>query len=157
MVADSSSPITQTAVSGSGGAGPLRLLVVDGPDRGAHLDLAPGVYRIGKGADVQLVLSDPLVSREHLLVHVSAHGVHVRDLGSKNGSFLGGTRLTEATIAPGTIVQIGSSKLRLAWCTRHPRRARRRRRGSASCTAGRSRCGRCSRSSRRSPRRARTC
>ena len=114
MVADSSSPITQTAVSGSGGAGPLRLLVVDGPDRGAYLDLAPGVYRIGKGADVQLVLSDPLVSREHLLVHVSAHGVHVRDLGSKNGSFLGGTRLTEATIAPGTIVQIGSSKLRLA-------------------------------------------
>jgi DNA-binding NtrC family response regulator len=114
VAADSSSPITLTAESaGSGEAGPLRLLVVDGPDRGAHLDLAPGVYRIGKGTEAQLTLTDPLVSREHLLVHVSARGVQLRDLGSKNGSFLGGTRLTQATLAPGTIVQLGTTKLRL--------------------------------------------
>jgi DNA-binding NtrC family response regulator len=116
VAVDSTSPITSTAASSGRppDATPLRLWVVDGPDRGAHLDLAPGVYRVGKGAEVQLALNDPQVSREHLLVHVSPAGVLVRDLGSKNGSFVGGARLTEATLAIGATVQVGVTRLRLA-------------------------------------------
>lgn len=108
------SPITITTGGQVGEVlGPLRLVVADGVTDGKSIDLPPGTYRIGKSPDCDLQLDDPHVSREHLVMHVSEQGVHVRDLGSKNGSTLGGMKLVEGILYPGAILQIGETRLRL--------------------------------------------
>ena len=91
----------------------VRLVVIAGPDQGRQIALGPGVHRVGKAEGCALVLSDPAVSRQHLELEVTAAGVVVRDLGSTNGSFLGGTRFREVTIGVGAVVQVGATSMRL--------------------------------------------
>jgi transcriptional regulator with PAS, ATPase and Fis domain len=88
-------------------------VAVSGPDRGRELVLSQGTYFVGKAEGCDLVLGDTAVSRRHLEVAVTADGVLVRDLGSKNGSFLGGARFTEVTVGVGAVVRIGETELRL--------------------------------------------
>src|SRR3954469_15164822 len=95
---------TQTDVLTPGQQPPLptrlRLTVLSGPDRGAHLVLARGTYLVGKDPGCALVLTDGAVSRQHLELAVTAEGVRVRDLGSRNGSLHSGVRFTEITVGP---------------------------------------------------------
>ncbi len=91
----------------------LRLVVVAGPDRGRELALARGTYFVGKAEGCDLVLTDSAVSRRHLQIAVGRDGVQVRELDSKNGSFLGGVRLTEVTILAGASITVGETTLRL--------------------------------------------
>lgn len=60
--------------------------------RGSDLDLAPGEFVIGRSADCSLALDDPLVSRRHAVFRVSADGLTVEDLGSRNGVTVNGER-----------------------------------------------------------------
>jgi ABC-type multidrug transport system ATPase subunit len=62
-----------------------------------------------EGAD--LVLASPAVSRRHAIFERHGGGHAVRDLGSTNGTFVGGRRIARADLAPGAVVQIGSFKL----------------------------------------------
>jgi pSer/pThr/pTyr-binding forkhead associated (FHA) protein len=78
-----------------------RLVVVEGRDRGAELLLhePERVYVIGRGPESALALSDGDASREHVAVYrrdsLAGSGgmlvgtVYLRDLGSKNGAYLG--------------------------------------------------------------------
>jgi DNA-binding NtrC family response regulator len=91
----------------------LRLLVVGGPDKGRHLDLESGSYRVGQAPECALVLADRKVSRQHLEFEVHADGVLVRDLGSKNGSYHKDARFTQITVGAGAVVRIGSTELKL--------------------------------------------
>ena len=87
---------TDSLVQADGPALPegLRLVVVAGPDAGRELALCRGTYFVGKADGCDLVLSDGAVSRRHLQVAVVRDGVLLRDLASKNGSFLGGARIS---------------------------------------------------------------
>src|SRR5258706_4980518 len=98
----------------------LRLLVVSGPDQGRHLDLETGSYRIGQAAECALVLSDRKVSRRHLELEVHGDGLHVRDLGSRNGSFHRGARFSQITIGSGAVIRIGHTELKLVSGERQP-------------------------------------
>jgi len=52
-------------------------------------------WRLGRAADSQIVLPSELVSRQHALVQRMANGEYfLLDLGSRNGTFLNGTRVT---------------------------------------------------------------
>jgi DNA-binding NtrC family response regulator len=92
----------------------LQVRVIEGPDTGQccqadrHEPLT-----IGSSDDNQLTLSDPLVSRYHLELQRGASGVQLTDLGSRNGSFVGATRLVQAIVAPGTAISLGNSVLRV--------------------------------------------
>jgi DNA-binding NtrC family response regulator len=92
----------------------LELRVIAGPDRGAAIALDSGTYVVGKMADCALRLSDPEVSRAHLELRVERGGILVRDLGSKNGSFYRGARITGALLGSGAVVTIGATQLMLA-------------------------------------------
>jgi transcriptional regulator with GAF, ATPase, and Fis domain len=70
-----------------------------------------GVLKIGKAPDNQLVLPDATVSRYHLEIVRGEHGIVVRDLGSRNGTFVGGARIKEATVEPGSLLKIGDVSL----------------------------------------------
>jgi transcriptional regulator with PAS, ATPase and Fis domain len=70
------------------------------------------VIGVGDGADFRL--SDPGVSREHLRLTLSPVGVKLRDGGSKNGTYLGSSRIHELTLTRDAAVVIGGTTLAIA-------------------------------------------
>ena len=66
------------------------------------LELAVGqVLTLGSGPRAGLRLADPTVSARHCELTVDEMGMLVRDLGSKNGLFVGGARVPQARLDPG--------------------------------------------------------
>ncbi|MGR8012024.1 FHA domain-containing protein [Streptomyces hypolithicus] len=66
--------------------------------------------RIGRGSDNDLVIDDLVVSRRHAELRPLADGTYeIVDLGSHNGTFLGGRPVARAPVLPGDIVGIGHS------------------------------------------------
>ncbi|MFF5967408.1 FHA domain-containing protein [Streptomyces collinus] len=121
-------PLTDGAVLSVGAPGepephpelddaPAQLQVVAGPDAGGVHLLHGGEIRIGRSADADVPLDDPDVSRLHCAVTVSADGrVAVADLDSTNGTTVNGARVGTRVVpfAPGALLRIGESALRLA-------------------------------------------
>ncbi|MBI3893169.1 MAG: sigma 54-interacting transcriptional regulator [Candidatus Wallbacteria bacterium] len=92
-----------------------RLVVAEGPDAGRSVRLAPGAQvKVGKGSANDLALTDGAVSAEHLVIRHRPDGFVVQDLGSTNGTFLDGVRVTEAFLGPGSRVRLGRTSLDFA-------------------------------------------
>lgn len=85
---------------------------IDGTER--SFPLLPGTNHVGS-LDVsnEVVLPSRGVSRCHAEIEVEADTVTVRDLGSKNGTFVDGVRVSEAPAQIGSVIRIGSISLRL--------------------------------------------
>lgn len=82
----------------------------------AHdLEVPVGRFVIGRHAECQLSLDDPMVSRRHALLVMEPNGTaFVEDLGSRNGVFVNGARIGCMTgLASNDVVQIGSQRLSL--------------------------------------------
>jgi two-component system, NtrC family, response regulator GlrR len=69
--------------------------------------LPAGSCRIGAGKDVDVVIEDDTVSRQHVELSVVPEGVELRDLGSRNGTFYLGQRVEKITLALGSRVVLG--------------------------------------------------
>jgi len=93
-------------------AGRGRLLIVKGPDRGESIAIGELAMTVGSGTGNDVLLSDPTISRRHLVIEPRAEGVILRDLGSTNGSFVQGARFQELTLGFGTEVTIGQTVLK---------------------------------------------
>ena len=93
-------------------AGRGRFLVVRGPDKGESIAIAELSMTVGSGPDSEVVLTDPTISRKHLVIEPGTDGVVLRDLGSTNGSFVQGARFQELTLGFGTEVTIGQTVLK---------------------------------------------
>jgi DNA-binding NtrC family response regulator len=94
----------------------LKLVVVEGPDAGASLDLgADGSAKcfVGTGPVCALRLTDPSVSRRHLSFEVEGSRLRVVDLDSKNGTALDGVDIREAWVRSGQALRLGSSLVRV--------------------------------------------
>jgi transcriptional regulator with PAS, ATPase and Fis domain len=73
-----------------------------------------GDLNIGRSEEGHIVLSSPSVSRNHAILTVRDGVVLIRDLGSANGTRLGGRRISadrEEVVAPGVAVIIGGASL----------------------------------------------
>lgn len=66
------------------------------------------IFNIGRDATNEIVLNDDLVSRHHaqLVIHDTGQAM-IRDLGSSNGTFVNGNRITESYLHPGDVVKCG--------------------------------------------------
>ena len=73
-----------------------QLVVIEGPQMGRAVPLDEA-RTVGLGADADLKLSDDTVSALHVSI---SPGFVVKDLGSTNGTFFEGSRITEATLSP---------------------------------------------------------
>ena len=110
-----------TPVGGRRGRAPeqprnaLRTLVVtEGSLRGTTLTLGQAPVLIGRAPECTLVLDDDFASARHARLYPQDGGWIAEDLGSTNGTFLGGTRLTEPTrIEAGAPVRVGRTVLEL--------------------------------------------
>ena len=85
-------------------------LVVDGeryPLIGAHTV-------IGRDELADIVLDDPGISRRHCEVRVTNDGPHlvtsIRDLGSTNGTFVNGQRITSTRLDEGDQITVGRTQ-----------------------------------------------
>jgi hypothetical protein len=85
-------------------------LVLTG-DRGqARFDLVrPHPVRIGRDPASTLVLCDPSVSRGHAEIEMETGRLVLHDLGSKNGTFLNGSRVAHAVLFPGDRIRFAES------------------------------------------------
>lgn len=73
-----------------------------------HIDLpASGSKLVGRAATSDVPIYDPTISRRHAEIQLADSGVLVRDLGSSNGTFLNGARVSEATATDGDVVTFG--------------------------------------------------
>jgi len=90
----------------------LRLQVIDGPDKDRVVEHTGGSLAVGTSPDNELVLTDPTVSRYHLELRCE-EGVLVKDLGSRNGTFIGDVRIHEALVPVGARVKIGRTVVAL--------------------------------------------
>ena len=65
-------------------------------------------FIIGRDATNQIVLNDEKVSRRHAQLTVQDNGqVMIKDLGSVNGTFVNGNRITESYLNSGDVVKCG--------------------------------------------------
>jgi DNA segregation ATPase FtsK/SpoIIIE, S-DNA-T family len=96
--------------------GLLQLRVVGGPDAGAIHHVDPGVVRVGRAIGNDIRLDDPDVSRTHAELTIGWDSVGVRDLGSTNGTTVGGRRVSDEVVplSLGVPLRVGSSTLVLA-------------------------------------------
>ena len=89
-----------------------RLEVVEGPDKGLIRDIEAPVIRIGarRGNDIQL--SDGKVSGLQCDIRLDDRGYRLCDLDSTNGTWVGGLRVNDVYITPGTKIHVGKTSVR---------------------------------------------
>jgi DNA-binding winged helix-turn-helix (wHTH) protein len=79
---------------------------------GGHVRLDEGEHILGRDPDVQILLDSPGVSRRHARLTVSAGRATIEDLGSKNGTFVGDSRVEGAwSLGDGDTFTVGSVRL----------------------------------------------
>jgi DNA-binding NtrC family response regulator len=69
---------------------------------------------LGAHASCDVVLEDPQISRRHAELLACPQGVRVKDLGSTNGTWWQGSRITEVLISSGAVIQLGAISARIS-------------------------------------------
>ncbi|MEU4640572.1 FHA domain-containing protein [Micromonospora sp. NPDC023814] len=98
-----------TAPEVGGGASATLLVGVPGEDGERRVTAAGGPLRIGRDPLCPIVLDDSRASREHLEITYRAGRWHLRDLASRNGTFLDGRQVHELEIGVACAVRLGNA------------------------------------------------
>ncbi|HEX3777956.1 MAG TPA: FHA domain-containing protein [Polyangiaceae bacterium] len=107
--------LVASSLSAEGELAAPRVFVSAGPDLGKELLLAEfdRAYALGRLQSADLPLSDPDASRRHVELIRRGTQLFVRDLGSKNGATLSGTRLEPSRDTPwpnGAVLAFGANE-----------------------------------------------
>ena len=74
----------------------------------------PLPFRVGRSAGVQLVLQSAHVSKAHAEIYTDGLTLRVRDLGSRNGTFLNREPIEDAPLHQGDVLHFGDYEFRVA-------------------------------------------
>ncbi len=88
-----------------------RFKVVQGPDYGAVYVLVGTRAIMGRGEDVDMIISDLKMSRRHAEIESGGTGWEVRDLGSANGILHNGKQVKSAFLKNGDTITLGETTL----------------------------------------------
>ena len=87
-----------------------RLVVRRGPQPNQAYDLNKDIITLGRDITNDIVINDPEVSRHHMRMTRGAGGYTIEDLGSTNGTFVNGQRLTGARpLRNGELIGLGET------------------------------------------------
>jgi FHA domain len=79
-----------------------------------EISIEPGENVIGRDRNAVVWIDHDLVSRRHARISIVGDVVKIEDLGSKNGTYVGGRRIRRATtLADRDVVRIGPAELTL--------------------------------------------
>ena len=76
-----------------------------GADLCILVDRSP--LRLGSAPDNDAVIPVAAVSRHHAVLELTAEGLVVKDLDSRNGTFVNGARVERCVLRPGDVLQLG--------------------------------------------------
>jgi two-component system, NtrC family, sensor kinase len=85
------------------------LFVIRGTDQGSRFVLTEPSIRLGRDPSSSLQLHDSEVSRQHAELRRDADDYLIADLGSSNGTYVNGRRVTQQSLASGDQIQLGST------------------------------------------------
>ena len=88
-----------------------RLAVVAGPLKESTLALPDREVPIGRDPSNVISISDPSLSRRHCVLTPNAAGYTIRDLDSRNGTFVNGLVVKESALKHGDQISVGDSVL----------------------------------------------
>jgi len=75
------------------------------------MSLSPGRLVIGRSQEAELRVPSPAVSRQHCEIEVGPSGLVIRDLGSRNGTFVNCQRTPEQPLKAGDLIAVGPAVL----------------------------------------------
>ena len=87
--------------------------VMGAPAQPTAFRLDQGTCIIGAGADANIRIQNPNVSRQHCEIGLLPEGISVRDLNSRNGTFYLGQRVQGIVLAPGARIYVGPVEIAL--------------------------------------------
>jgi len=92
----------------------LALRFISGKYQGGEypLGLQPEIV-VGRSSDLDMVLVEDMVSRRHARIACTESQIIIEDLGSTNGTFVNGEKISRATLKEGDRVLIGTSILKV--------------------------------------------
>lgn len=108
-------------------ARPLALRFISGKFQGSEYALTDsGEMLVGRSGDVQIVLSEDMVSRRHARIAYDGQKITIEDLGSTNGTFVNGEKIKRCDLKEGDRVLIGSSIFKVVYADQAAAGPRRR-------------------------------
>ncbi len=86
----------------------VKLIVTNGRHTGREIPVKGPKFYIGRAEDCHLRPASDQVSRHHCVIRVASDSVTVRDLGSRNGTFVNGKRISDKSpLMPGDRLVVG--------------------------------------------------
>jgi len=86
---------------------------VEGGRQLRRIAVQPLPFRVGRLPDLALTLASDSVSKEHGEIFLRGGALHVRDLGSKNGTFVNSERIGEHELREGDILHFAQVEFRV--------------------------------------------
>jgi pSer/pThr/pTyr-binding forkhead associated (FHA) protein len=114
--ADAPTTVTERAAPAAASApgAATRVVITSGPRAGLELDLPATGLTIGRSSGAGLQIKDDYTSNNHAKVVRWRDQWMVQDLGSTNGTYVDGKRISEATpVQVGSAVRIGTTTFEL--------------------------------------------
>ena len=90
----------------------MAFLEVNSPRWTRRIDFGGEPISVGRHPENQIQYNDDGLSRKHCLFERRPDGWWVQDLGSRNGTKLNGVRITNAALASGDVVRVGTLEIR---------------------------------------------
>ena len=70
---------------------------------------------IGRSSELEMVLIEDMVSRHHAKITTTNDEITIEDLGSTNGTFVNGEKITKCKLKEGDRILIGTSIIKLVY------------------------------------------
>src|SRR5215510_6541582 len=90
-----------------------RLVLLSEGFNGRTYELKVDKTTVGRVSDNAFEIPEASVSSHHAEILLRGSEVVIRDLGSTNGTFINGEKITEAVLKPGQTLRFGTVELRL--------------------------------------------
>jgi pSer/pThr/pTyr-binding forkhead associated (FHA) protein len=108
------SPKVSTAPAPQPAGRSFVLRFISGKYQGGEFPVGPEKQiLVGRSSDLDMVLVEDMVSRKHARIGMVGDEIWIEDLGSTNGTFVNGEKITRALLKQGDRVLIGTSILKL--------------------------------------------
>ena len=92
----------------------IALRFISGKYKGGEYILPDtGLTVIGRSSDIDLVLMEEMVSRKHAEIWFENGKINIKDLGSTNGTFVNGEKISKAVVNEGDRILIGTSIMKV--------------------------------------------